>query len=85
MNRRLWTLVVVLALLVTGLPAVSAQDANVTITFWSSEFQPERVQRQQAMIDRFEAANPGVKVEIAVMDENLMDQLTTSRRARRPT
>lgn len=77
MNRRIWTLVLVVALLVAGLPVVSAQDAEVTITFWSSEFQPERVQRQQAMIDRFEAANPGVRVEIAVMDENLMDQLMT--------
>jgi multiple sugar transport system substrate-binding protein len=76
MNRKLWTLLLLAALLVTSLPAV-AQDAETTITFWSNEFQPERVERQQAIIDAFEAANPGVSVELAVMDENLMDQLMT--------
>lgn len=66
--------VVVLALLAALALPIAAQDAQ-TIVFWSSEFQPERVERQQAIIDAFEEANPGVTVELAVMDENLMDQL----------
>lgn len=55
---------------------VSAQDSE-TITFWSTELQPARVERQQAIIDAFEAENPGVNVELVVADENLLDQLMT--------
>jgi multiple sugar transport system substrate-binding protein len=56
--------------------AVSAQETT-KITFWSNEFQPARVERQQAIINAFEAANESVEVELVVMDENLMDQLMT--------
>ncbi|MAU08610.1 MAG: bicyclomycin resistance protein [Anaerolineaceae bacterium] len=66
--------VVVLALLAMLALPIAAQDAQ-TVVFWSSEFQPERVERQEAIIAAFEEANPGVTVELAVMDENLMDQL----------
>jgi multiple sugar transport system substrate-binding protein len=75
-TRKFFLFVVVLALALSSLGIVSAQD-TVNITFWSSEFQPERVERQQAIIDEFEAANPGIEVELVVMDENLMDQLMT--------
>ena len=74
--RKLGILSVVIALLFASLAVVSAQD-NVRITFWSNEFQPERVERQREIIDAFEAANPGVEVELVVADENLMDQLMT--------
>ncbi|MFW5708835.1 MAG: ABC transporter substrate-binding protein [Chloroflexota bacterium] len=73
MTRKLFALGLVLVMMFTAM-AVTAQD-SVEITFWSNEFQPERVERQQAIIDRFEEANPGVNVELVVMDENLMDQL----------
>ena len=75
MRNKLLALSSTLILLLTAV-AVSAQD-TVQITFWSNEFQPARVERQQAIIDAFEAANPGVEVELVVMDENLMDQLMT--------
>jgi multiple sugar transport system substrate-binding protein len=74
MTKRTLLLVVILALAFSSV--VIAQESE-TITFWSSEFQPERVDRQEAIIADFEAANPGINVELAVMDENLMDQLMT--------
>ncbi len=75
MKSRLFAILLVLVLLVGAVPGVLAQETQ--ITFWSNEFQPERVERQQAIIDSFEEANPGVTVELVVMDENLMDQLMT--------
>lgn len=75
MHKKLIGLAITLVLLLTAM-AVSAQE-TVKITFWSNEFQPARVERQQAIIDAFEAANPNVEVELVVMDENLMDQLMT--------
>lgn len=56
---------------------VTAQDDVERITFWSDQFQPARVERQQEIIADFEAANPNVEVELVVMDNNLMDQLMT--------
>jgi multiple sugar transport system substrate-binding protein len=77
MNRKLIAFMTVLALLLVALvPMALAQD-SVTITFWSSEFQPERVQRQRAIIEAFRAQNPNVVIELVVADENLMDQLMT--------
>lgn len=61
----------------TQLAATPAADV-VRIDFWSSEFQPERVERQEAIIAAFEAANPGIDVVLTVMDENLMDQIMTA-------
>lgn len=75
-TRKFGLLSVVIALLFASLAVVSAQD-TVRITFWSNEFQPERVERQNEIIAAFEAANPGVEVELVVADENLMDQLMT--------
>ncbi|MEQ8672168.1 MAG: extracellular solute-binding protein [Aggregatilineales bacterium] len=74
--RKFGILSVIIALMFASLAVVSAQD-TVRITFWSNEFQPERVERQNEIIDAFEAANPGVEVELVVADENLMDQLMT--------
>lgn len=75
MPKKFLNLVLVMALMLTAFAfSVSAQDTE-RITFWSDQFQPERVVRQQAIIDAFEAENPGVEVELVVMDENLMDQL----------
>ncbi len=76
-HRKLLVLVTVFALLLLSLPVLAQDDGEITITFWSTEFQPARVERQQAIIDRFEEANPGVRVELVVADENLMDQLMT--------
>ncbi len=73
--RKLTAFLLVLTLMF-GAVSVLAQDVE-TITFWSDQFQPERVERQRAIIAAFEEANPGVRVELAVMDNNLMDQLMT--------
>lgn len=68
------TLVALVLVMIGGVFTVSAQDD--TITFWSSEFQPERIERQQEIINRFTEAT-GVTVILAFMDENQMDQLMT--------
>ena len=75
-NRKLGLLVVVVALLFSSLAFVNAQDTT-RITFWTTELQPARVERQQDIIDAFQEANPAVEVELVVADENLMDQLMT--------
>jgi len=75
-SRKLTIFIVVLALLFGSLAVAGAQD-TVQITFWTTEVQPERVERQQDIIAAFEEANPGVEVELVVADENLMDQLMT--------
>ena len=72
--RKMGIFTVVMAMLFSSLALVSAQD-TVRITFWSNEFQPERVERQNEIIAAFQEANPGVEVELVVADENLMDQL----------
>ena len=66
----------VVAMLLLVAVSISAQD-TVRITFWSTEFQPERVERQQAIIDRFEEANPGVEVQLVVFDESTLPQMMT--------
>jgi len=77
-TKRLFNLFIISALMLTSFVFVaSAQDDVETITFWSNEFQPARVERQQEIIDAFQEANPGIEVELVVMDENLMDQLMT--------
>jgi multiple sugar transport system substrate-binding protein len=55
--------------------SVTSQDLAETVVVWSNEFQPERTARQQAIIKAFEAIHPNVEVELAVMDENLMDRM----------
>jgi multiple sugar transport system substrate-binding protein len=70
------TLFLVIALLMTSVVfTVGAQEDDV-VTFWSTEFQPARIERQQAIIDRF-TEETGIQVIPAFMDENQMDQLMT--------
>lgn len=49
--------------------------AQETLIFWSTEFQPERVARQEAIIAAFETAHPNVDVQLVVANENLITQL----------
>lgn len=74
-NTFVQLMAIVALLLSTAAFSISAQGGE-TITFWSTEFQPERIERQQAIIDRFTEAT-GVTVIPAYMDENQMDQLMT--------
>lgn len=62
----------VLALIIMIVP-VSAQDE--TVTFWTTENQPERVERQEAIAAAFMEANPGVSVEVVPVEQNEIGQL----------
>lgn len=55
---------------------VGAQDM-VEIVFWTSEVQPERIERQEAIAQAFEAENPGVDVIIVPTEENEQVSLMT--------
>ncbi len=75
--KKLFIVLLALMLALTSVVfSVTAQSVE-RITFWSSEFQPVRVERQQAIINAFQDANPGITVDLVVMDENLMNQLMT--------
>lgn len=81
MQKKL-TILIVLSLLIGVLPifTVSAQD-NVEIVFWTSEVQPERIERQEAIAAAFEAENPGVDVIIVPTEENEQVSLMTVNQA----
>jgi multiple sugar transport system substrate-binding protein len=76
-TRSLFILALVVMLV---LPAVPASAQEVTITFWTTENQPARAERQQAIIDRFTEAT-GINVQMVLADENLLDQLMTLNQA----
>ncbi len=78
MRKSLFFLLVV-ALLVSLMP-VTAQD-TVEIVFWTSENQPERVERQEAIAAAFEAENPGVDVLLVPVEENEQVRLMTVNQA----
>ncbi len=71
--RRMFAFVLIFALLLASLPAL-AQD-EVIVTFWTTENQPERVERQEAIAAAFEEANPGVDVRVVPVEENEIDRL----------
>ena len=75
--RKQLSIAVLLALLLTLtiIPA-QAQD-DVIVTFWTTENQPERVERQEAIAAAFEALNPGVDVRVVPVEENEIDRLMT--------
>ncbi|MGJ3239837.1 MAG: ABC transporter substrate-binding protein [Anaerolineae bacterium] len=70
MRKSLSTMIVLamLASLISILPA-AAQD-TVELVFLTSENQPERVERQEAIAAAFEAENPGIDVIIVPVEEN---------------
>lgn len=45
-----------------------------TITFWSTENQPERAQKTQGIIDRF-TEQTGIGVELVLVEENVIDSV----------
>ena len=55
------------SLTVPGGPAM-AQKAPVEVVFWHQETPPNRVQRYQEIIDKFNAANPNIRVRQEVQD-----------------
>jgi multiple sugar transport system substrate-binding protein len=55
-------MVILMLLTLSGISALSAQDAPVEVTIWHMEQPPHRVERIQTLIDEFNAANPGIVV-----------------------
>jgi multiple sugar transport system substrate-binding protein len=51
-----------------------------SITFWSTETQPARAERTQAIIDRF-TAETGIAVELVLVDENSMGSIMAANQA----
>ncbi|HEC24150.1 MAG TPA: extracellular solute-binding protein [Chloroflexi bacterium] len=53
---------------------VEVQVTGPTIVFWSTESQPARVERTQAIIDRF-TEQTGIGVELVLVEENNIDSV----------
>lgn len=53
------------------------QVAGDTIQFWSTEVQPARAEKTQAILDRFKEET-GITVELILTDENALPSLTTA-------
>jgi multiple sugar transport system substrate-binding protein len=60
-------------LVMASVGAVGAQD-NMTIQFWSTETQPARAEKTQAIIAKFTEAT-GINVQLVLTDENTLDSL----------
>ena len=67
----------VLLLLVIGLAMPTIAQDEVIVTFWTTENQPERVERQEGIAAAFEELNPGVDVRVVPVEENEIDRLMT--------
>ncbi len=73
MKRRFLIVLLVLLMLVSLSGIAFAQDT--TLIFWSTEEQPERAAATQAIIDRFEEANPGIQVQLVLTNEDALDSM----------
>ncbi len=76
MNKFLSVLSIALIVMLIVAP-VAAQE-ETTVVFWTSEVQPERIERQQAIADAFMAENEGVVVEIVPTEESEQVSLMTA-------
>ena len=78
MTRRVVTVAFAASILVTAsIGSTAAQDAEA-ITFWTIEDVAERVERQQALVDRFTEAS-GIEVElVAIAEDQLQGQVTAA-------
>ncbi len=60
-------------------PAAEQMEGPVTIDFWSTQTQSDRMATIQVLIDTFEALNPNISVNLVAVDENEMaTQLNTA-------
>ena len=57
--------------------APAAASGDQTITFWTTEEQPERAAKAQAMLDRFKEAT-GITVEMVLTNEDQLPNLITA-------
>jgi len=66
----------VLSSLFLLIPIVVAQEGE-TITFWTIENQPDRIEIQESVAAEFEEQNPGVMVEVVPVEESEIARLMT--------
>ncbi len=79
MYKRFLILLALLALMsVMIVPAVAQDDEGTTVTLWTSEVQPERIEVQEGIAQAFMDANEGVTVNIVPTEESEMDRLMIS-------
>ena len=65
MSRKLLALTVIAALLAAMLPGVTLAQDTVTIRYFNFSSDPDHVEDLATIVTAFEAANPGVKVEVS--------------------
>lgn len=58
-------------------PSTTTPNAATTITFWSTETQPERVAKTKAMLARFQQ-DSGISVTLVPVEQNKLPELVTS-------
>lgn len=74
--RRMFSLIVLLAILLTGVVSVGVAQDQVVIRFFHKWPEPAHVEYYQWVIDEFEAANPNIQIEMeAVADEPYKDKI----------
>lgn len=74
--RRVFSLIVLLAILLTGVVSVGVAQDQVVIRFFHKWPEPAHVEYYQWVIDEFEAANPNIQIEMeAVADEPYKDKI----------
>ncbi|MBK8024832.1 MAG: extracellular solute-binding protein [Chloroflexi bacterium] len=74
--RRMFSLIVLLAILLTGAVTVGVAQDQVVIRFFHKWPEPAHVEYYQWVIDEFEAANPNIQIEMeAVADEPYKDKI----------
>ena len=61
-----------------GVPSIGRAQTR-TMQFWTTQRAPEQMAVYRETFDRFEAAHPGVKVEVqAMLEEDLLPKLAAS-------
>ena len=83
MKKSSWSLMVLVAIFLLSIQAVSAQD--VTINWWHINTNEPEAAYWQALADEFMAANPGVNIEITILaNADFKPRLTTVMQAGDP-
>lgn len=65
MSRKLLVLTLIVGLLAAMLPGVSLAQDEVTIRYFNFSSDPDHVEDLANIVSAFEAANPGIKVEVS--------------------
>lgn len=65
MSRKLLVLTMVVSLLVAMLPGITLAQDEVTVRYFNFSSDPDHVEDLASLVDAFEAANPGIKVEVS--------------------